>query len=195
MSKSISYSNNNITSTQEHSNALSAFFNTSKIYKKNDELKKNTKIKTTSLNSTPNTLNNKNFKSFCNATINNTYSNEIGKERKINRIPMSLSGKSSKRYFSVSQGNPKFSKSFNKKYTINKNNQNNYINYLEPKNNKYIGIDLNLVSNSSRRKNENTKKFFRDKVNLKIINNNNNNEIFEENYLSPRKKNERRIKK
>ena len=40
MSKSISFSNNNITSTQEHSNALSAFFNTSKIYKKDECQKK-----------------------------------------------------------------------------------------------------------------------------------------------------------
>ena len=61
---------------------------------------------------------------------------------------MSLSGKSSKRYFSVSQGYPNFSKSFNKKY----NTKGYYVNYLEQKDNKYIGIYLNLVSNSSKKK-------------------------------------------
>lgn len=38
-----------------------------------------------SLNSTPNTLNNKNLNSFCCATINNTFSNER-KENKKNTI-------------------------------------------------------------------------------------------------------------
>ena len=175
MSKSISYSNHNI-STQEQSNALSAFFNTSKIFKSK-------KAKMISLNSTPNTLNNKNLNSFCYATINNTFSNEKGKEKKKNTIPMSLSGKSSKRYFSVSQGYPNFSKSFNKKYSIEKRNKGNYINYLEPKNNKYKGIDLNLVSNSSRRKTEHKKIFQRDKINIKAINNNDKDD---ENFLSPR---------
>ena len=183
MSKSISFSNNNITSTQEHSNALSAFFNTSKIYKKDECQKKNSKIKMISLNSTPNTLNKKNFNSFCSATINNTYSNEMRKDKKKNSIPMSLSSKSSKRYFSVSQGYPNFSKSFNKKYRINKRNK-SCINYLEPKNNKYIGIDLNLVSNSSRRNTENKKKYFKVDVDLKI---NNNNDIYEENFNSSKK--------
>ena len=163
MSKSISYTNNNnnMTSTQEHSNALSAYFNVSKIYKKRDIQKKTSKIKMVSLNSTPNTLNNKNLHSFCSATINNTYSNEVGKDKKKRSIPMSLSGKSSKRYFSVSQGYPNLSKSFNKKYRISKSVKGNCVNYLEPKNNKYIGIDLNLVSNSSRRKTENIR-FFKD---------------------------------
>ena len=177
MSKSISYSNHNISTTQDHSNALSAFLNTSKIFKTK-------KVKIVSLSSTPNALNQKNFNSFCCATINNTFSNERGKERKKSSIPMSLSGKSSKRYFSISQGHPYFSKSFYKKYIINKSNKGNFINYLEPKDNKYIGIDLNLVSNSSRRKTSDNKIFPRDEINIKNFN---NNDIYDENILSPRK--------
>ena len=90
MSKSISYSNHNISTTQDHSNnALSTFFNTSKIYKKEDNNQTHyKKLKMISLNSTPNTLNNKNLNSFCCATINNTFSNER-KENKKNTIPMS----------------------------------------------------------------------------------------------------------
>ena len=89
---------------------------------------------------------------------------------KKNTIFTSLSGSMSKRFFSVSQGNPKLSKSFNKKYNNNnKNNESSHMNYLEPKNNKYKGIDLNLISNSSHRKNENNLTYFRDKINLKKI--------------------------
>ena len=182
MSKSISYSNHNISTTQDHSNnALSTFFNTSKIYKKEDNNQTHyKKLKMISLNSTPNTLNNKNLNSFCCATINNTFSNER-KENKKNTIPMSLSGKSSKRFFSVSQGYPKFSKSFNKKY----NTKGYCVNYLEQKDNKYIGIDLNLVSNSSRKKKEKNEIYKKGKVgnNNDIDNDNDNEELF-----SPRNK-------
>ena len=165
-----SYSNYNISTTQEQCNAFKTF--------KIEENKKSSKIM--SLNSTPNTLNNKNYQSFYSTSIYNTFSNERGKERKKNSIPMSLSGKSSKKYFSVSQGYPNLSKSFNKKYRINKKRK-AFINYLETKNNKYIGIDLNLVSNSSRRKTENDEKYLRDKINIKIINNNKGENLISEN--------------
>ena len=175
MSKNNSYSKNNISLTQEY-NAFPSF-NVSKTHKMED--KKSSKIM--SLNSTPNTLNNKNYHSLYCSSIYNTFSNEREKERKKKSIPMSLSGKSSKKYFSISQGYPNLSKSFNKKYRINKKNK-TYINYLETKNNKYIGIDLNLVSNSSRRKTENNEKFLRDKIKIKIINSNKG-----ENLVSPKK--------
>ena len=71
-----------------------------------------------SLNSTPNTLNNKNLNSFWCTTINNIFSNETGKESKKNKIQMSLIAKSSKRYFSVCQGYPNFSKSLIKKIIL-----------------------------------------------------------------------------
>ena len=154
MSKNISYSNNNnISSTQEYSsnNPLAVFFNTSKIYNYNNDKK----IKIFSLDSTPNLINKKKIQNY-NKIINNTFSNE--KTKKINNIPLSNSSKSSRRCLSVSQGNK---------------TKTNYISYLNPKNNKYLGINLNLVSNSSHRKNETNKSYFRDKINIKTIINNN----------------------
>ena len=111
-------------------------------------------------------------------TQNNTNSSS---KRKRSGIPLN---KSSKIFFSNSQGFSGFSKSFNKKYKSNKKASHSYNNlpnlnksitslrnskkyfknsgrsnslkdykyYLNPTNKQYIGIDLNLVSNSSHKR-------------------------------------------
>ena len=172
MSKYVQNSINNISINKGHFNPLSVYYNTLKIFKK-EEFQKNKKNETISLNSTSNIINKKNINNYSSVTFNNTYSNENKKETKRNTLFTSLNGSMSKGLFSVSQGYPKLSKSFNKKYKNNKNNESNYMNYLKPKDNKYKGIDLNLISNSSHRKNENNITYFRDKINLKKINDKN----------------------
>ena len=142
MKKSFSYSSNNTSLIHAKDNIQSIYYN---ISNKKDELYK--KIKKRNLSSTPNITNKRIKKNYY---TNKTYSNKKENNSKINNIKISSSGKSNKRFFSISYNN------------------NNYMHYLEPKNNKYIGIDLNLISNSSNRKNENTKSFFKDKEEFKI---------------------------
>ena len=173
MSKNISNSNN-LSSTQENSYTIPILFNFSKIFKRNvSEEVNNMKIKMISLDSTPNILNKKKIHNFhiINNTVNNTYSNDRFKKDHDN------SDKSSRRSFSGSQGYYNFSKSFNKKYK----NKNNNVNYLNPNNNKYLGINLNFVSNSSHIRKENNKIYFRNYVNIKTINNENKTDIFQNN--------------
>ena len=176
MSKYVANSINNIYISKGHFNPLAVYYYTSKICNK-EEFQRNKKNETISLNSTPNIISKKNIL-YSSVTFNNTYSNENKKEAKKNTLVSSLSGSGSmsKKILSVSQGYPKLSKSFNKKYKNNKNNESSYINYLKPKDNKYKGIDLNLISNSSHRKNENNIAYFRDKIILKKINNKDKNE-------------------
>ena len=114
--------------------------------------------------------------------INTQNNNSSSKKNKLSNIPLN---KSSKNFFSSSQGFSGFSKSFCKKYKSRKRipysynnlyNSNksssslrnsksmknsstsislrNYTYYLNPANKQYLGIDLNLVSNSSHRRNE-----------------------------------------
>ena len=113
--------------------------------------------------------------------INTQNNNSSSKKNKLSNIPLN---KSSKNFFSSSQGFSGFSKSFCKKYKSRKRipysynnlyNSNksssslrnsksmknsstsislrNYTYYLNPANKQYLGIDLNLVSNSSHRRN------------------------------------------
>ena len=113
--------------------------------------------------------------------INTQNNNSSSKKNKLSNIPLN---KSSKNFFSSSQGFSGFSKSFCKKfksrkripysynnlYNLNKSSSSlrnsksmknsstsislrNYTYYLNPANKQYLGIDLNLVSNSSHRRN------------------------------------------
>ena len=180
-------------------NSVKSF--SSKPTKYFSEFQKKTKMKIIELNSNSNTNRNNTYKdkyiyNSLNPTlydgkmtprIINTQSNNNTSIKKrlsaINYIPMS---RSSKNFFSNSQGFSCFSKSFHKNFKSNKNSGHrggnslnnlqkfnksslslrnskknstsnsyrNYNNYLSPTNNQYLGIDLNLVSNSSHRKNE-----------------------------------------
>ena len=113
--------------------------------------------------------------------INTQNNNSSSKKNKLSNIPLN---KSSKNFFSSSQGFSGFSKSFCKKFksrkripysynnlhNLNKSSSSlrnsksmknsstsislrNYTYYLNPANKQYLGIDLNLVSNSSHRRN------------------------------------------
>ena len=196
--KKIYNNNSNSVSSNSKPAQNKIIFNSAKSFsakptKYFSDSQKNTKMKIIELNSNSNSnsckennINNSFHPSKITPIVSNTQrNNNSSKKRKINNIPMN---KSTKDFFSNSQGFSCFSKSFHNKYKSNKNSKRylsnldnlnksssslriskksywknsgrssksnsyrKYTHYLNPTSKQYLGIDLNLVSNSSHRK-------------------------------------------